>query len=238
MTAQELMVAVLAGALAGVASIAHCAAMCGPLSCVATAAHPGRLGALRYQLGRTLSYGALGALVGAAGGVVVRSTSGAWAGALISWVFAAALGVAAYRLWRVDRPVTAPANTTVSLSTQRPKPTVGERLLGLMPRDPLLFGAATALLPCGALYGALVLAAGSAHPAGGLALMMGFATTTGVGLVGIAWIGKRIRPHLPPLTLRLVAVALAAAAVFIAIRPAQTLAEPEAPSHTCCGVAD
>ncbi len=239
MTAEELGVAAVAGALAGIASIAHCAAMCGPLSSVATALHPGKVGALRYQAGRTLSYAGLGALVGSAGGAIVRTASGAWAGALISWVFAAALAVAAYRLWRVDRPVTASERAApLPLLRSRPTLSLGQRLLAKMPRDPLLFGAATALLPCGALYGALVLAAGSAHPIAGALLMTGFATTTGVGVVGIAFISQRLRPRLSPLAMRLFAVVLAAAAVFIAIRPAQTLAEPQAPVHTCCGVAE
>lgn len=230
--------AILAGIVAGVASIAHCAAMCGPLSYVATAAHPGKLGALRYQLGRTLSYAGLGGLVGMAGGVVVRTASGAWAGALISWVFAAALGVAAYRLWHAKRPVKPSLSNTVALGRYRPEPTLTDRLVRVMPRDPVLFGAASALLPCGALYGALALAAGSAHPTLGAALMIGFATTTGVGLVAIAWLGRRAREHLSPLTMRIAAVVLAAAAVFIAIRPAQTLAQPEEASPPCCGVAE
>ena len=47
--------AVIAGAAAGLASVPHCTAMCGPLAAYACSGRPGASGQGRYQLGRFLS---------------------------------------------------------------------------------------------------------------------------------------------------------------------------------------
>lgn len=227
-----------AGLLAGLASIAHCALMCGPLACSVSAGEAFGRRAGKYQVGRTLGYGVLGAVVGSAGDVVVRTFGGSIAGALVSWVFAAALGALALRLWRIDRAPSqslgnAAAGRTVPLRTERGRPTLTERLVGFMPKEPLLLGAATALLPCGALYGALGLAAASATAPTGALLMVGFATASGFGLVSTAWLARRVGQRVPPVAMRVAAVVFALAAVFFAIRPAATLAQPEE-SPPCC----
>jgi sulfite exporter TauE/SafE len=69
MSAAQLLGLVAAGAVAGLASIPHCMGMCGPL--VAGVCGGPREG-VRYQAGRTLSYGLLGGL---AGGVIALSVS-------------------------------------------------------------------------------------------------------------------------------------------------------------------
>ena len=58
--------AVIAGAAAGLASVPHCTAMCGPLAAYACSGRPGASGQSRYQLGRFISYSALGAVAGTA----------------------------------------------------------------------------------------------------------------------------------------------------------------------------
>lgn len=249
----ELALALGAGFLAGLGSIPHCIAMCGPLSGVACRGGKGSQSVVRYQLGRALGYGTLGAAVGAAGEVVVRSLSGAIAGAMISWVLAVAIGIAAYRLWGVQRPASAggglvqlgagPSSASsaspVSSGSAAPSlgdesPTLLERVLDVMPRDPFFFGAATALLPCGALYGAAFLAASTTSAVGGTLLMLGFAAATGVGLASFGLLLTRFGRLVPRAMLRVIAVGLAVVAVFFIIRPISQLTAPEEATPACC----
>ena len=58
--------AVIAGAAAGLASVPHCTAMCGPLAAYACSGRPGASGPGRYQLGRFVSYSMLGGIAGSA----------------------------------------------------------------------------------------------------------------------------------------------------------------------------
>ncbi|MFW6051691.1 MAG: sulfite exporter TauE/SafE family protein, partial [Myxococcota bacterium] len=97
-----------AGAAAGLASVPHCAAMCGPLAAYACARGGGRGAPAWYQLGRTASYGALGALAGGLGHAVTGGLSHAAVGWVLSWAMAAALGLAAWRLWSGGQPAPAP----------------------------------------------------------------------------------------------------------------------------------
>ena len=89
--------AVIAGAAAGLASVPHCTAMCGPLAAYACSGSPGASGQGRYQVGRFISYSALGGIAGAVGGATAVSLPGAWGGALLSWSLALGLGLAAFR---------------------------------------------------------------------------------------------------------------------------------------------
>jgi len=248
----ELALALGAGFLAGLGSIPHCIAMCGPLSGVACRQGNGQDGSksvVRYQLGRALGYGTLGTVVGAAGEVVVRSLSGAVAGAMISWVLAVAIGIAAYRLWFVQRPaaggigsggggglVQLGAGPSVGSSSSKDpaSPTLLERVLDVMPKDPFFFGTATALLPCGALYAAAFLAAGTMSPVGGAVLMLGFAAATGVGLASFGLLLARFGRLVPRAMLKVVAVGLAVVAVFFVIRPISQLTAPEEATPACC----
>ncbi len=75
--------AVIAGAAAGLASVPHCTAMCGPLAAYACSGRPGASGQSRYQLGRFISYSVLGAIAGTLGGATAVSLPQAWGSALL-----------------------------------------------------------------------------------------------------------------------------------------------------------
>src|SRR5690606_31700083 len=159
-----------AGAAAGFLSVPHCVGMCGPLwafSRGSTASLP----LVRYQLGRTLSYVALGALSGGLAAGLAQSLLGGWAGADLAWLFAAMLVLAALRLWR--SPETSTKETQAPL-LRLTKPSRGVAWLAEttawlrrhLPRGPLTLGFLSACLPCGALHLAVALAAtsgGTAH---------------------------------------------------------------------------
>lgn len=211
--------AVIAGAAAGLASVPHCTAMCGPLAAYACSGRPGAYGQGRYQLGRFLSYSALGAIAGAVGGATAVSLPGAWGGLLLSWSLALGLGLAAFRLWRrPDQPLVtlrAKRDTATESRTSRALQTLG--------RHPFFVGLGTALLPCGALAAAVLIAASTGNPALGSLSMLAFAIVSGVGLVGAAWVFERFSRRPRPATSRVLAVVLALGSLMFILRPVHAL---------------
>lgn len=216
--------AVIAGAAAGLASVPHCTAMCGPLAAYACSGKPGATGQSRYQLGRFISYSLLGGIAGAIGGAAAVNLPGAWGGALLSWSLALGLGLAAFRLWR------RPNQPLISL---RAKPVESDasrasRALGALGRHPFFVGLGTALLPCGALAAAVLIAASTGSAALGALSMLAFAVVSGVGLVGAAWLFERFSRRPRPATSRVLAVVLALGSILFVIRPVHALRHGEA----------
>ncbi len=211
--------AVIAGAAAGLASVPHCTAMCGPLAAYACSGTPGASGQTRYQLGRFISYSALGAVAGTIGGATAVSLPHAWGSALLSWSLALGLGLAALRLWR------RPNQPLVTLRTKQDEqaPTLVSRALGGLGRHPFFVGLGTALLPCGALAAAVLIAASTGSTALGSLSMLAFAVVSGVGLVGATWVFERFARRPRPTTSRILAVVLALGSILFVIRPVHAL---------------
>jgi hypothetical protein len=227
-------VAIAAGAAAGLASIPHCAGMCGPVAAYAAGGGTGPKASVGYHAGRLASYAALGLVVGAAGEMVGDALPARWASALLSWSLAAALGLAAWRLWRMGdgRPA-----RPVQLRTRGPRRrSLSERLLALLPKSPVALGLMTALLPCGALYSALLIAAGSGSAWAGGASMLAFGGVSAIGLAVVGAVAAKVRGLIArgteaPLLSRVLATTLLVGALILAVRPLSTLgAEPTAPS--------
>lgn len=215
--------AVIAGAAAGLASVPHCTAMCGPLAAYACSGRPGASGQGRYQLGRFLSYSVLGGIAGAVGGATAVSLGGAWGSALLSWSLALGLGLAAFRLWRrPDQPLV-PLRTKAAATSGSDAELGGSRMLRALGRHPFFVGLGTALLPCGALAAAVLIAASTGAPLLGALSMLAFAVVSGVGLVGAAWLFERFSRRPRPATSRVLAVVLALGAVMFVIRPVHAL---------------
>lgn len=211
--------AVIAGAAAGLASVPHCTAMCGPLAAYACSGSPGAAGQGRYQLGRFTSYSVLGAIAGAVGGATAVSLPGAWGGALLSWSLAIGLGLAAFRLWR--RPQQ-PLVTLRAKDAPAPESKTG-RALQALGRHPFLVGLGTALLPCGALAAAVLIAASTGSALAGSLSMLAFSIVSGIGLVGAAWLFERFSRRPRPATSRALAAILALGAILFVIRPVHAL---------------
>ncbi len=211
--------AMIAGAAAGVASIPHCTAMCGPLAAYACSGRPSSSGQAGYQLGRFISYSLLGAVVGAIGGATAVSLPGAWGSALLSWSLALGLGLAAYRLWRQPKEslVTLRTKPTASIDT----PSTG--FVVSLRRHPFVVGLATALLPCGALATAALIAASTGTAVLGALSMLAFSVVSGVGLIGASWVFERFARRPKPSTARVLAVVLALGAIVLVIRPVHAL---------------
>ncbi len=230
--------ALVAGATAGLASIPHCAGMCGPLAAFACRAPSGEGTQLRrmvaYQGGRLVGYTTLGAVAGALGHGLSFALPGRYVQALLSWSLALALGVAAVRAYRASRPQQAvPAGAPIALGRAPRAPSLAERLLGRVLHAPLLLGLLTGLLPCGALASGLLVAAGTAAPLSGALAMSGFAVASGPALALAAWAVSKVRGVAGPVGLRLAALALALGAVALAVRPIPSLRSEEPVScHT------
>lgn len=162
---------------------AHCVGMCAPFVLLvsrrfgAAAGGSEAVAQLWYSAGRTATYVVLGALAGAAGGLVqqagalvgLQRTTAVLAGALLV-VSAGGSLIAA-------TPFAAPGRVVGRVTT---------RLMTRVPGHPLLLGGVLGLLPCGLLYSAVVAATttGGAF-AGGLALAA-FAVGTMPALAGVA----------------------------------------------------
>jgi hypothetical protein len=228
-----LTAALAASALAGLASVPHCAAMCGPLATY-SGAIPSRGGSrngLLYHAGRLAAYGLLGALAGSGSAALGAALPSRYTSAALSLTLAAALAISAHRLWpaeRVERPL--------RLGLRRPRPRLGDRLFALLPKHGLALGVATALLPCGALYSAVLLAASSGTPLGGAASMLLFGALSALGLVAVSALAAKVRrlaeQGTDTLALRRVlAVTLLVGSLLFVVRPLASLTQAEPACH-------
>ena len=155
----------------------HCVQMCGPIVLVIG---PRRSAQLAYHCGRILTYTALGALAGAAGGGlgILGRMAGLAQGARI--VSGAAMIVAgAVMLGFLRRPALVhiqPASYTRAAG----------RLLRA-PRGKLAVGLVLGFLPCGLIYAALLKAMDSATALSGAATMLAFGLGTAAALVALGF---------------------------------------------------
>jgi sulfite exporter TauE/SafE len=175
--------------LMGLAGGPHCLAMCGA-ACTAlgqAAAPHQRQAVLWFLLGRGLGYGALGALSAASlqglGWLTVHS-----AALRPVWTFfhvaVALLGV--LLMWRAEQPMWLQVLSRRTWHAARDWVT---RRGGRVQREvPLLFGGLWALLPCGLLYSALLVAALAGGALEGAMVMgvfaLGGAVSLGLGALG------------------------------------------------------
>lgn len=221
-----------AAAAAGLASSAHCAAMCGPLA-LAVCGAPGREGAragLRYGVGRLASYAVTGSIAGALGSRLVRVLRGEHVQQAVSLALGLGLALAAVRVLQ-----TRARQDLVPLRAKRDAPRP----------PPLLTGLLTGFLPCGALAAGLMIAAGAASWWGGALAMISFAIASAPGLAGVvlagATIGDRLRGVLTPTRRTAFGVALMLAAIWVAARPwwmpERSCSRCHAAAETAAGVA-
>lgn len=181
----------------GLLGSAHCAGMCGPLA-IGACVRGGRASlsaSLTYLGGRMVSYAVGGAMVGAMGRhalcrLPVRTIEVAVA--VIVGVLALGRGLQLLSsrrggLVRLGRkaPSTQPSSTNEGFRF----------VASLLPSTSLGLGLVTGFLPCGMLLSALVVAATSANPVSGAALMVAFGVASLPGLAGPmivrGWLGDR-----------------------------------------------
>jgi hypothetical protein len=168
----------------GLAGSVHCAAMCGPLACAAAGQRPLRSGAI-YALGRLLGYAAVGAIFGLVGQHTLCKLPLDRIASWLGWGLAGVAILMAYRRLRPAKPI----------QLGRRRVPLAARLFAILPRRPIAFGLATALLPCGMLLPAWGLAALADSAAGGALVMAVFSLASLPGLLvplALAPLGRRL----------------------------------------------
>lgn len=176
--------------LAGLVGSPHCVGMCGGFAALAADR------SLEWHAGRLITYGSLGAIAGAVGGslpVPPALTTALSIGLVL--LFTLSLGG-----WMRPPEIPLPG-----LSGLVRKAMQSDRAAG-----PILFGIATALLPCGLVYSTLGLALGSGSGITGAGVMVVFGLGT-VPLLASLGAGLRRWTGASLFRRRLVAVAVAAA---------------------------
>ncbi len=170
-------------ALGWLGSFGHCAGMCGPLVLGVAWGQKHQLWGqrLRHQLGlhlgRVLTYGAVGAVLGQAGSILVAGGQLAGVGSAVRQGVTVVVGL--LLLWS---------------GWQKPVPgwlRWGWHPRGTLPHQPVLLGLLWGLIPCGFLYVAQLQAVATLNPLGGAVLMVGFGLGTVPVLLGLGlWLGR------------------------------------------------
>ena len=176
--------------LMGLAGGPHCVAMCGAACAgLAQAAGPGSRQALTaFQVGRLLGYSALGAVAAggmrALGWLTVQSAAirPVW-----SMLHVAAMLLGLLLMWQARQPV------WLEQSARR----LWQRVRAFHDRHarsaPWVVGMLWALMPCGLLYSALMVAALSSSPTDGALTMALFALGSSVSLWAGPWLWLRLQ---------------------------------------------
>jgi sulfite exporter TauE/SafE len=175
---------VISAALMGLAGGPHCLAMCGAACVGITRASPRAMWG--FQIGRLLGYSSIGALAAASmqglGWLTVQSAvfRPVWS---FFHVLLVLLGL--WLLWRAEPPLWLGAWTHGIW--RRIKPLGQRQAARASVAAPLVLGWVWALLPCGLLYSALMLAALSDGAWQGAQVMAAFAIGGGGALVLVPW---------------------------------------------------
>ena len=204
--------------LMGLAGGPHCVAMCGAACAALGSAKPGQVTGTRamwlFQLGRLAGYSALGALAAASmqglGWLSVQSAALRPVWSLLH-VAAALLGM--MLLVQGRQPLWLELGARRVWTRMRVYLTGTGRVAGLT--APLALGTVWALLPCGLLYSALLVAALSADAAQGAGVMALFALGSGLSLMAGPWLWLRLRgPGSGQWAVRLAGAALLASSAW------------------------
>lgn len=239
-----LFTALATGALAGLMSLPHCVAMCGPyagFACAVGGPEHASQRALRFLTGRVVAYALLGALVAGTGGVATSWLPPEWA----SIALAASLALGMISLaWRLVRPAAPVKTSLVTLRVPSPRTSAltarevpdaparartEPRLAARIATSATGLGALMGLFPCGALYAALLVAAGTGSALTGGATLIGFALTSGLALGLSGWVA-RVSSAMDLHTRRVLGLALIVGAVILVVRP---LTSDEGAAPTC-----
>jgi sulfite exporter TauE/SafE len=208
------LVSALGGAGLAIVSGVHCLTMCGPLA-AASQARAGSGASARYLLGRVASYSVLGLLAGSVGQGLLATPWARWAEALLAWALTLVLLHSALGFFGLRR-------TSALLSIGKgPRRNWAGKMLVHAAHDPLLLGVATALLPCAALFSALLASAALGRGTHAAVLMASFALVTSPVLLGGAQLGRLAR--FGERGRRVLGLVLVAGALVTALRPLSSL---------------
>jgi len=181
-------------------SLGHCLGMCGGVTLLLS--RGGGLSGWRLPLvhmGRIITYGTLGLLVGALGGAVGWALPGLrpLQGALALAAAGVTLYLALALLGRAPSPetylvrLTARWGQAMQRLTTSEESNKGDRPVALT----FLLGLLWGLLPCGLVLTALLTAAVTGSPWRGALTMLAFGLGTSPALLGMGWLARRELPR-------------------------------------------
>jgi uncharacterized protein len=174
----------------GLAGGPHCVAMCGAACAgISRAAGERSTRALwSFQFSRMFGYALFGAFAaGSVQGLAWLGTNTAVLRPLWTMFHVAALLLGAVLIWQARQP--AWIENLGQNVWRRARPV----LATLGPRAPVVLGVGWALMPCGLLYSALLVASLSANALEGAAIMALFAAGTSISLTAGPWLLLRLR---------------------------------------------
>lgn len=184
----------IAALLLALAGGGHCAGMCGGIAGALSLSPGGRarpvLFTLAYHVGRTFSYLLAGALAGALGqaGLALRGTL-AVQQALFAFASIALLGAGLYVAGYA--PFVRHVESAGSVIWRRVEPWSRPLIPATTPARAAVLGMVWGWLPCGMVYGALLLALGSGSVAAGALTMGAFALGTLPSLVAVSVLARK-----------------------------------------------
>jgi len=171
---QAAVSALLLGAGTGLLSSLHCVAMCGPL--VALGCGPTQRPASLWLLGRGTAYVGAGALSAGMSGALGWLAGGGVVGSVVSVLLALLLLGTGYR-WLRPSPLVTVGRGPSSMWLARASERVRRGAF-----SPVLLGALSVVLPCGALWSALAAAIATGRPLLGALVMLAFAVASSPAL--------------------------------------------------------
>ncbi len=186
----------------------HCAGMCGPIVAFYAGGDEAKWrqrwqAHVAYHGGRGVGYAGLGAVAGAIGAAADLAGTAAGLGrvavvvagaVMVMWGIALLFAAGGWQVPHVGLPARLQERIVMIMRRLRDRPPTARALL---------IGLATALMPCGWLYGFAVMAAGTGSVATGALVMTAFWIGTvpvllGIG-VGVQAVVGRLRRHVPVL---------------------------------------
>ena len=176
----------------GLFSTVHCISMCGSVIGALTLSLPIRIRKSRqkmlpyifyYNLGRLLSYGLAGLIVGSFSSTIIAQANGHIIIKLIAMIIMIAMGLYLAGWF----PKFAKIEQIGSPIWKKLQP-IGKRLLPVQTLSrACLFGIIWGWLPCGLVYAALAVAATASHPINASMVMLAFGAGTLPGVMGISF---------------------------------------------------
>lgn len=186
----------------GLMSSFHCIGMCGPIALALPVQKGNRMQQLAalflYNLGRALTYGLLGMIIGSIGSSI------AWIGYLRYLSIGAGILMLLYVFWptQLNGHLTTPLFWQTAVNAVRKK--MGEKLRNPTSMGWFTLGIFNGLLPCGMVYLALIssVATGSMIGSGAYMFLFGLGTFPMMMAVGYfkQWFTPSIRTNLRKLT--------------------------------------
>ena len=175
----------------GIAGGPHCVAMCGA-ACAGigrgVSGQKGRSALLTFQFSRMLGYALLGALAaGSVQGLAWLGTSTAVIRPVWTLFHVAALLVGLVLIWQARQP--AWLEGVAQGVWRKVRPVLGR----LGSKAPVVLGVGWALMPCGLLYSALMVASLSANALEGAMIMALFSAGTSLSLTVAPWLLLRLK---------------------------------------------